>query len=951
MKTNLRFLALSAAILSMFTACQREELEQNQKPETLTHSVTFVAGAPETKTTVDISDKKTAKFKWTKADEGRFTAYENGTEALETVGVLDVKTGIMSLVATFDGKRPESASYVAVVNKSNATQTMSSGAYDEIADILVSKAVSSFVGENGVQLKFKREVAIAKMTLKGLDEEEVVNIVTVSSTADIAGSYGVDGWASPAASSIEISSTSAKGVGDYKIVANKAGEAVVWFTCIPQDAATLTVKVVAADGDTYTKEFSNPITLTRGDVKGFGVEMVKDTPKTYGYRKISEVSDYTPGDYIIVAHVYKEDCPTKGDFAIANDLSLSSKKLLGNEVTNLIDNDVISVSDGASYKLSLSGDKDNIVISNGTNILAYNSGTDLVLDGDNKYWTLSLNEGNGGTFLLLNNSTASTKRALSFQSYSTSGSTKTASLKFGAYAASNINNVDYAAIELYKYQEVTPSTPKYSVTFAEITGGTLSATPSKAEAGAEVTLIATPDAGYVFNNDWTVTAADNSSIEVAEGKFRMPAQDVTVSGSFSKIDYTITKVDSEGGSFTVKNNGVEVTKAQIGETITLEATAEDGYEFGSWTVTNESTSKTVSVSENSFTMPGANVTVEANFLKSDEVPIYASLAELVAAGTPTTEGVLVTVTLTNEEITKFYTTKAGDRRGVYFTIGTQEIELFGDIACPTEWKEGGWVSGTLTKCKWMLYKTTWELCPTDWTELTYAAPCETPVITLKGADATITCATEGAKIRYTLDESEPTETSTEYVSPVTLKDGQTIKAKAFLEGHKSSEVVSKKYTASSGGEPTVLYTLDATGTLQGTNQDYTKNCDITFDNITWNVTGNTKINPWRMGGKSISKEDRAAYTKTAFSKALTSIDVTFGEASSITVNSCKIVYSTSDDFSNSKEVVGTFAASSTVKFEADYPANCYYKLILNVTVSNSKNKYVELKKIEFIGNN
>ena len=497
--------------------------------------------------------------------------------------------------------------------------------------------------------------------------------------------------------------------------------------------------------------------------------------------------------------------------------------------------------------------------------------------------------------------------------------------------------------------EPTPGT--YSVSCATVTGGTLSATPASAEAGTEISLNATPDEGYEFNNDWSVIDSDNVEVKVADGKFTMPAKNVTVSGSFSKVDYTITKVDSEGGSFTVKKNGVAVTTAQIGETITLEATAEDGYEFGSWTVTNKSTSKTVSVSENSFTMPGANVTVEANFLKSDEVPIYASLAELVAAGTPTTEGVLVTVTLTNEEITKFYTTKAGDRRGVYFTIGTQEIELFGDIACPTEWKEGGWVSGTLTKCKWMLYKTTWELCPTDWTELTYAAPCETPVITLEGALATITCATEGAKIRYTLDESEPTETSKEYFSPVTLKDGQTIKAKAFLEGHKSSEVVSKKYTASTGGEPTVLYTLDATGTLQGTNQDYIKNCDITFDNITWNVTGNTKINPWRMGGKSISKVDRAAYTKTAFSKALTSIDVTFGEASSITVNSCKIVYSTSDDFSNSKEVVGTFAASSTVKFEADYPANCYYKLILNVTVSNSRNKYVELKKIEFIGNN
>lgn len=273
MKTNFRFLALSAAILTMFTACQREELEQNQKPEALTHSVTFVAGAPETKTIATI-DGNTVNFAWTADDVKRFTVYENGTKATKSDGTLE--NGKMTVKAKFEGSTaPKNASYVAMVNKSNATQFMSAEAYDEDADILVSKAVSTFDGENGVQLQFKREVAIAKMTLKGLDAGEVVNIVTVSSTADIAGSYGVDGWESPV-SSIDISSTFAMEVGDYKIVANEAGEAVVWFTCIPQTDATLTVKVVAADGDTYTKEFSKPITLTCGDVKAFGVAMTKD---------------------------------------------------------------------------------------------------------------------------------------------------------------------------------------------------------------------------------------------------------------------------------------------------------------------------------------------------------------------------------------------------------------------------------------------------------------------------------------------------------------------------------------------------------------------------------------------------------------------------------------------------------------------------------------------------
>ena len=277
-----KLLALSAITLLGFSACQKPELE-SELTSGVTHTVTFVAGAPETKTTVDISDGKTAEYAWTAADEGRITVYENGREAKETVGILG-EGGKMTIMATFEGSTTENASYVAVVNSSNDGQIMSAEAYDEDADILVSKAVSAFDGENGVLLQFKREVAIAKMTLKGLDPGEVVNMVTVSSTSDIAGSYGVKGWASPAETSLEISSALYMGETDgYSIVANEAGEAVVWFTCIPQDAATLTVKVEAADGDTYTKKFSKPITLTKGDVKGFGVAMTKDVKATPSY--------------------------------------------------------------------------------------------------------------------------------------------------------------------------------------------------------------------------------------------------------------------------------------------------------------------------------------------------------------------------------------------------------------------------------------------------------------------------------------------------------------------------------------------------------------------------------------------------------------------------------------------------------------------------------------------
>ena len=326
-----KLLVISAIALLGFSACQQDEIAPEVTPGE-THTVTFVAGAPETKTTVDISDGENAKFAWTAADEGRITVYENGSEAKETVGILG-KDGKMTIMAEFAGTATGNETYVAVVNSSNDVQIMSAEAYDEGADILVSKAVSAFDGNNGVQLQFKREVAIAKMTLKGLDAGEVVNHVTVSSIADIAGSYGVDGWNSTK-TSLDI--YSAKALDDqetYSIVANESGEAVVWFTCIPQADATLTVKVEAADGDTYTKEFSRSITLTRGDVKGFGVAMEKDAKSTY---VLFEGETLVEGDYIIVSNTTamvasdsdKNDRLDYGTVEITNSAISSSLKQL-----------------------------------------------------------------------------------------------------------------------------------------------------------------------------------------------------------------------------------------------------------------------------------------------------------------------------------------------------------------------------------------------------------------------------------------------------------------------------------------------------------------------------------------------------------------------------------------------------------------------------------------------
>lgn len=366
------------------------------------------------------------------------------------------------------------------------------------------------------------------------------------------------------------------------------------------------------------------------------------------------------------------------------------------------------------------------------------------------------------------------------------------------YMLATVANAQVMKLVL-SYEPATPSATKYVVSFATVEGGSFSASPRKAEAGAEITLTATPAEGYAFNNDWSVNGVDGTVIEVVDGKFIMPAQNVTVSGTFSKVAYTITKAAAENGSFTVKNGTEEVTTAFKGDKLTLEAIPAEGFTFGKWTVTymDGETEKSFTPSANTFNMPAANVTVSATFVEAATVPVYASVAELIASGVPTTAGTKVTVTLTDEEITKFY--KYGTyTNGVYFMAGTQEVQIYCQNT-PSDWKVGGTISGTLTNCDWKLYKSTWELCPADYSELTYKAPlptCATPVITIaEGGVVSITCETAGATIHYTVGDApaDPTEADAVF-GAVTLTDGQTIKAIAVAEGFKPSAVASKKYT-------------------------------------------------------------------------------------------------------------------------------------------------------------
>lgn len=178
------------------------------------------------------------------------------------------------------------------------------------------------------------------------------------------------------------------------------------------------------------------------------------------------------------------------------------------------------------------------------------------------------------------------------------------------------------------YEPATPSAPKYAVSFASVEGGTLSASAIKAEEGAEITLTAEPLLGYEFNNDWSVTATDGTVINVVDNKFTMPAQDVTVSGTFTsniKYDHAGTENDPYNVLDVLKlietlENGAKssvINAKGVIKSITEVSTA---YKNATYTIGDETTSETVTIYRGKY-INGTDFTSTDQIKIGDEVVI------------------------------------------------------------------------------------------------------------------------------------------------------------------------------------------------------------------------------------------------------------------------------------------------------------------------------------------
>lgn len=198
------------------------------------------------------------------------------------------------------------------------------------------------------------------------------------------------------------------------------------------------------------------------------------------------------------------------------------------------------------------------------------------------------------------------------------------------------------------------------------------------------------------------------------------------------------------------------------------------------------------------------------------------------------------------------------------------------------------------------------------------------------------------------DNSTKTVTPTSVSSPDMSVAGTPEVTVTYTEGEATATakytITVKAATPVGGAE----YTLTPSA---GSDNGYANAEDIVIDGITWNVTGNSTLVPWRLGGKSLDGVDRAIYSKTPMNHNIGKIVITHGEAKNITVNSMTVIVATDVAFTNVvSTLTPTFAASSSVTVEKPAGANwdnCYYKIIYNVTVTTTSNKFLEFSKAEF----
>ena len=346
------------------------------------------------------------------------------------------------------------------------------------------------------------------------------------------------------------------------------------------------------------------------------------------------------------------------------------------------------------------------------------------------------------------------------------------------------------------------------------TDKTFTVTPTTVNESGTVVIVLKATANSFYCDKYSIIYEENTNPSITASNI-----DLAADATSGEIAYTISN-PIEGKSLTTETSATWISDINVGtEKVTFTTTANTGAQR-----------------EGTITLKYEGATDKNVTITQAKATTFASIEALVAAGAPASDGKeTVTVTLTNEPITKFYTssTDPTKRNGIYLMAGEKEIEIYCQNV-PDSWIAGGTVSGTLENCAWKVYSGTWELCPANWNELTYTAPA-TYAINIDDAiangtvEASPTESAPGLEVSLTVTPDEHYQLSTLTVTdasskPVTVTDNKfTMPASDVTVSATFAELPKYTVTVSDGDESWTEY-VDETIELisrTSTNPDYT----------------------------------------------------------------------------------------------------------------------------------
>ena len=306
------YLYIMAAV-AMLTGCMKEEAQTSSEK---TSKISVEIAETATKTYVEGE-----KIYWHETGEQLNIIYfadESTTRRQsathEDYSLVDNKATFTADISKTDGAEKYTFgafypyAYTSITSSINLIvpqeQTPTATSYDPKADILVSAqpVVTEDIPDK-VQFQFTRLVAFAEMTLKGIEAGELIEKVVVSSPAKPAGAVEFK---------VHEANTlaNAKWYNNYEdITINMGGRAatgndVVWFVTVPTDLSGTSLTVtVTTDKNIYEKVIDltdRELNFKRADISRFSVAGLAKVEKPKTYKLLTDASELTPGDVMII---------------------------------------------------------------------------------------------------------------------------------------------------------------------------------------------------------------------------------------------------------------------------------------------------------------------------------------------------------------------------------------------------------------------------------------------------------------------------------------------------------------------------------------------------------------------------------------------------------------------------------------------------------------------------